>query len=65
MVYRKATEKLVLDYREKAPLAATKDMFRRKGNVIKEKYRTPYISPEPLPVFLQFKKLGSLPIEEI
>ena len=38
MVYRKANgETGTLDYREKAPLAATKDMFLDKeGNVIKE-----------------------------
>lgn len=39
MVYRKANGEVgSLDYREKAPLAATKDMFLdSEGNVIKEK----------------------------
>jgi gamma-glutamyltranspeptidase/glutathione hydrolase len=41
MVYRKQMEG-TLDYREKAPLAATKDMFLdAKGNVIPGKSKSP------------------------
>jgi gamma-glutamyltranspeptidase/glutathione hydrolase len=71
MVYRKANgETGTLDYREKAPLAATKDMFLDKdGNVIKGKStKTPLAIGIPgtiAGVFAVHKKLGSLPIKEI
>lgn len=71
MIYRKANgEAGTLDYREKAPLAATKDMFLDKeGNVIKGKStKTPMAIGIPgtiAGVFAVHKKLGSLPIEEI
>ena len=71
MVYRKANgEKGTLDYREKAPLAATKDMFLdEKGNVIPGKStKSPLAIGIPgtiAGVFAVHAKLGSLPIEEI
>lgn len=71
MVYRKANgETGTLDYREKAPLAATKDMFLDdKGNVIKGKSTTTALAigiPGTIAgVFEVHKKLGYLPIEEI
>ncbi|MEZ7498606.1 gamma-glutamyltransferase [Flavobacterium sp. Arc3] len=71
MVYRKANgEKGTLDYREKAPLAATKDMFLdTNGNVIPGKStKTPLAIGIPgtiAGVFAVHEKLGSLPIEEI
>ena len=71
MVYRKANgETGTLDYREKAPLAATKDMFLDdKGNVIKGKSTTTAFAigiPGTIAgVFEVHRKLGSLPIEEI
>ena len=71
MVYRKANGEIgSLDYREKAPLAATKDMFLDdKGNVIKGKStETPLAIGVPgtiAGVFAVHEKLGSLPIEEI
>lgn len=71
MVYRKANgEKGTLDYREKAPLGATKDMFLdANGNVIPGKStKTPLAIGIPgtiAGVFAVHKKLGSLPIEEI
>lgn len=71
MVYRKANGKTgTLDYREKAPLAATKDMFLDKdGNVIKGKStKTPLAIGIPgtiAGVFAVHKKLGSLPMSEI
>ena len=71
MVYRKSNgETGTLDYREKAPLAATKDMFLDKdGNVIKGKStKTPLAIGIPgtiAGVFAVHKKLGSLPIAEI
>ncbi|MFV8376182.1 gamma-glutamyltransferase [Flavobacterium sp. LB1P71] len=71
MVYRKANGEIgSLDYREKAPLAATKDMFLdEKGNVIKGKSTTTALAigvPGTIAgVFAVHKKLGSLPIEEI
>nr|WP_314897074.1 gamma-glutamyltransferase [uncultured Flavobacterium sp.] len=71
MVYRKANgETGTLDYREKAPLAATKDMFLDdKGNVIKGKSTTTALAigiPGTIAgVFEVHRKLGSLPIEEI
>jgi gamma-glutamyltranspeptidase/glutathione hydrolase len=71
MVYRKANGEIgSLDYREKAPIAATKDMFLdEKGNVIKGKStESPLAIGVPgtiAGVFAVHEKLGSLPIEEI
>ncbi|WP_104000782.1 gamma-glutamyltransferase [Flavobacterium urumqiense] len=71
MVYRKANGEIgSLDYREKAPLAASKDMFLdEKGNVIKGKStESPLAIGVPgtiAGVFAVHEKLGSLPIEEI
>lgn len=71
MVYRKANGEIgSLDYREKAPLAATKDMFLdENGNVIKGKStESPLAIGVPgtiAGVFAVHEKLGSLPIEEI
>ena len=71
MVYRKANGEMgSLDYREKAPLAASKNMFLdEKGNVIKGKStESPLEIGVPgtiAGVFEVHKKLGSLPIEEI
>ena len=71
MVYRKANGEVgSLDYREKAPLAATKDMFLdKKGNVIKGKStESPLAIGVPgtiAGVFAVHEKLGSLPIEKI
>jgi gamma-glutamyltranspeptidase/glutathione hydrolase len=71
MVYRKANGEIgSLDYREKAPLAATKDMFLdEKGNVIKGRStESPLAIGVPgtiAGVFAVHEKMGSLPIEEI
>lgn len=71
LVYRKANGEIgSLDYREKAPLASTKDMFLdEKGNVIKGKStESPLAIGVPgtiAGVFAVHEKLGSLPIEEI
>ena len=71
MVYRKANGEIgSLDYREKAPLAASKNMFLdENGNVIKGKStETPLAIGVPgtiAGVFAVHKKLGSLPITEI
>lgn len=71
MVYRKANGEIgSLDYREKAPLSATKNMFLdEKGNVIKGKStESPLAIGVPgtiAGVFAVHEKLGSLPIEEI
>jgi gamma-glutamyltranspeptidase/glutathione hydrolase len=71
MVYRKANGEVgSLDYREKAPLAATKDMFLDKdGNIIKGKSTQTALAigiPGTVAgVFAVHKKLGSLPISEI
>ncbi|TDE44393.1 gamma-glutamyltransferase [Flavobacterium rhamnosiphilum] len=71
MVYRKANGEIgSLDYREKAPLASTKDMFLdEKGNVIKGKStESPLAIGVPgtiAGIFAVHEKLGSLPIEEI
>ena len=71
MVYRKANGEIgSLDYREKAPLAATKDMFLdEKGNVIKGKSTASPLAigiPGTIAgVFAIHQKLGSLPMEEI
>ena len=71
MVYRKANGEVgSLDYREKAPLAATKNMFLDKeGNVIKGKSTESALAigvPGTIAgVFAVQKKLGSLPMSEI
>lgn len=71
MVYRKANGEVgSLDYREKAPLAASKDMFLDKdGNVIKGKSTETALAigvPGTIAgVFAVHKKLGSLPMAEI
>jgi gamma-glutamyltranspeptidase/glutathione hydrolase len=71
MVYHKANGEIgSLDYREKAPLAATKDMFLdQNGKVIKGKStETPLAIGVPgtiAGVFAVHKKLGSLPMSEI
>lgn len=71
MVYRKANGEVgSLDYREKAPMAATKDMFLDKeGNVIKGKSTETALAigvPGTIAgVFAVHKKLGSLPISAI
>jgi gamma-glutamyltranspeptidase/glutathione hydrolase len=71
MVYRKANGEVgSLDYREKAPLTATKDMFLDKdGNVIKGKSTETALAigvPGTIAgVFAVHKKLGSLPMSEI
>ena len=71
MVYRKANgETGALDYREKAPLSATKNMFLDKdGKIIKGKStESPLAIGIPgtiAGVFAVHKKLGSLPMSEI
>jgi gamma-glutamyltranspeptidase/glutathione hydrolase len=71
MVYRKANGEVgSLDYREKAPLAASKDMFLdQDGNVIKGKSTQTALAigvPGTIAgVFAVHKKLGSLPMSEI
>ncbi|MFE3868833.1 gamma-glutamyltransferase [Flavobacterium sp. LS2P90] len=71
MVFRKANGKTgAIDYREKAPLAATKDMYLDKnGNVIEGKStETALASGIPgtiAGIFEVHKKYGSLPISEI
>ncbi|OAZ05114.1 gamma-glutamyltransferase [Flavobacterium succinicans] len=71
MVYRKANGEIgSLDYREKAPLAASKTMFLDKeGNVIKGKStESPLAIGVPgtiAGVFAVHKKFGSLPMSEI
>lgn len=71
MVYRKANGEIgALDYREKAPLAATKDMYLdEEGNVIPDK-STLGVMAVGVPgsvagVFAVHEKLGSLPIADI
>ncbi|CAM1367416.1 Gamma-glutamyltranspeptidase [Tenacibaculum sediminilitoris] len=71
MVYRKNTGEIgALDYREKAPLAAHKDMYLDSlGNVIENK-STLGVMAVGIPgtvagVFATHKKFGSLPIQEI
>lgn len=71
MVFRKANgETGALDYREKAPLAATKDMYLDKnGNVIEGK-STETVMASGIPgtiagIFKVHEKYGSLPISEI
>lgn len=71
MVYRKANGEVgSLDYREKAPLAATKDMFLDKdGNVIKGKSTETALAigvPGTIAgVFAVHKKFGTMPMSEI
>lgn len=71
MVYRKKNGEVgSLDYREKAPLAATKDMFLDKdGNVIKGKSTQTALAigvPGTIAgVFAVHKKFGSMPMSEI
>ena len=71
MVFRKANgETGAIDYREKAPLAATKDMYLDKnGNVIEGKSRETALAtgiPGTIAgIFEVHKKYGSLPISEI
>ncbi len=71
MVYRKANGAIgALDYREKAPLASSKDMYLDSlGNVIPGK-STEGATAVGIPgtvagVFETHRKLGSLPIEDI
>ena len=71
MVYRKANgETGTLDYREKAPLSATKNMFLDKaGNIIPDKSTDSPLAigvPGTISgVFAVHEKLGSLPMSEI
>ncbi|RLD28001.1 MAG: gamma-glutamyltransferase [Bacteroidetes bacterium] len=71
MVYRKANGEIgSLDYREKAPLAATKDMYLdAAGNVIPDKSTLGAMAvgvPGSVAgVFAVHEKFGSLPIEDI
>ncbi len=71
MVYRKANGEIgALDYREKAPLAATKNMYLDSlGNVIPDKSTLGAMAvgvPGSVAgVFAVHEKLGSLPIEDI
>ncbi|MFB3389756.1 gamma-glutamyltransferase [Flavobacterium sp. LAR06] len=71
MVYRKASGEVgSLDYREKAPLAASKDMFLdQDGNVIKGKSTETALAigvPGTVAgVFAVHRKFGSMPISEI
>ncbi|WP_459211874.1 gamma-glutamyltransferase [Aquimarina rhabdastrellae] len=71
MVYRNANGEIgALDYREKAPLAATKDMYLDKdGNVIPNKSQVGAMAvgvPGTVAgIFAVHKKFGSLPIETI
>lgn len=71
MVYRKANGEVgSLDYREKAPLAATKDMFLdSEGNVIKGKSTQTALAigvPGTIAgVFAVHKKYGTIPIAKI
>lgn len=71
MVFRKANGEVgSLDYREKAPLAATKNMFLdNKGNVIKGKSTETTLAigvPGTIAgIFAVHEKFGSMPIAEI
>ena len=71
MVYRKKNGEIgAIDYREKAPLAATTDMYLdENGNVIKGKSTLGAMAigvPGTVAgVFAVHEKLGSLPIEDI
>jgi gamma-glutamyltranspeptidase/glutathione hydrolase len=71
MVYRKANGQTgSIDYREKAPMAATKDMFQDKNrNVIKGKSTETALAigiPGTIAgIFEVHKKFGSMPMSEI
>lgn len=71
MVYRKVNEEVgAIDFREKAPLAATKDMYLdENGNPIPEKSQLGAMAigvPGTIAgIFAVHEKLGSLPIEDI
>jgi gamma-glutamyltranspeptidase/glutathione hydrolase len=71
MVYRKANGEIgTLDYREKAPLAASKDMFLdNQGNVIPGKSTQTALAigvPGTIAgIFAVHEKMGTLPISEI
>jgi len=71
MVYRKANGDIgAIDFREKAPLKATKDMYLDKeGNIIPDKSTLGAMAvgvPGSIAgVFSVHEKLGSLPIEDI
>jgi gamma-glutamyltranspeptidase/glutathione hydrolase len=71
MVYRLSDGEIgSLDYREKAPLAATKDMFLdHEGNVIENKSTVgPFAVAVPgtiAGVFAAHEKFGKLPVKEI
>lgn len=71
MVYRESNGEIgALDYREKAPLAATKDMYLdENGDVIPEKSTLGALAvgvPGSVAgIFAVHEKLGSLPIEDI
>ncbi|KAA1243988.1 gamma-glutamyltransferase [Aquimarina sp. RZ0] len=71
MVYRKATgETGAIDYREKAPLAASKDMYLdEQGNPIPEKSQVGSLAvgvPGTIAgIFEVHKKFGTLPMEEL
>ena len=71
MVYRKADGEIgALDYREKAPLAAERDMYLdNEGNVVKEKSTLGAMAvgvPGTLAgIFTAHKKFGTMPMSEI
>ncbi|OAD44682.1 gamma-glutamyltransferase [Polaribacter atrinae] len=71
MVYRKADGEIgALDYREKAPLAADRDMYLdNEGNVVKEKSTLGAMAvgvPGTLAgIFTAHKKFGTMPMSEI
>ena len=71
MIYRKSNgETGALDYREKAPMSSSRDMFLDKdGNPIPEKsQRGPLAVGVPgtvAGIFATYKKFGTLPIKEI
>ena len=71
MVYRKADGEIgALDYREKAPLAASRDMYLdNEGNVVNEKSTLGAMAvgvPGTLAgIFTAHKKFGTMPISEI
>ncbi|MDO5987665.1 gamma-glutamyltransferase [Flavivirga amylovorans] len=71
MVYRKSNGEIgALDYREKAPLAATKDMYlNENGDVIPEKSTLGAMAvgvPGSVAgIFAVHEKFGSLPLEDI
>ena len=71
MVYRKADGEIgALDYREKAPLAASRDMYLdNEGNVVNEKSTLGAMAvgvPGTLAgIFTAHKKFGTMPMSEI